>query len=361
MKKKVLTVTLILAVALAGYLLTGSTANAKKHLTFNGIAYIAGHGGHFAIIDLRTMKSPSDIMKDRIVITESGSEMEGIIAGMKFEDIKKGGGTHGGALLKSGSDKRMVIGTLSGDVYVYHFGTGKKEGPFHVGKKFCDAILGPDGNVYLEDMADGHVYVWDPKKLKTVDSMPIGKAICGIQWTHDTKKAYMADMPTGTIYVYDWTTKKKIKEIKDPEMTFIHQIQLTPDGKELWVSAPNEFDPGLKPGTHHSQVVIIDTATDTVKDHIVLPDNIRPHDFEFTPDGKYALAAARTYENDSLLVVINTKTHKIEEKVSACYSCHSKYGIEVTIDQGSPLLCGIEVDWNPAPLKKHKRRVIKGC
>ncbi len=359
MKKAVL-IALVLCLTLVGYLVIGQSVDAKRHLTFNGIAYIAGHGGHLAVIDLRTMKPPKDIEKDRIVINEAGSEMEGVIAGMTFEEVKKGGGSHGSALVKEGKEKILVVGTLSGDAFIYHLNTGKKEGPFKVGKKFCDAILGPDGNIYFEDMADGNVYVWDYKSLKTVDKMPIGMAICGIQWTHDNKKAYFSDMPAGIVYVYDWKTKKKIKEIKDPEMTFIHQIQLTPDGKELWVSAPNEFDPGLKPGTHKSQIIVIDTKTDTVKDRIVLPDNIRPHDFEFTPDGKYALAAARTYENDSLLVVINTKTHKIEEQVSACYSCHSTYGVEVTIDQGSPLLCGIEVDWNPPPLKK-KKRIIRGC
>ena len=57
------------------------------------------------------------------------------------------------------------------------------------------------------------------------------------------------------------------------------------------------------------------------------------------------LIAARTYKNDSLLAVMNLKTKKIVEKVSACYSCHSKYGIEVSIDKGSPLLCGITVNW----------------
>ena len=356
MKKRFLVLSFLMMIAIIGYVFTSSVVDAKKKVTFNGIAYIAGHGGHFAIIDLRTMKPPTDIEKDRVVITEAGSEMEGVIAGMQFEEIKKGGGTHGGALIDK--EKVMVVGLLNGDVYKYHLDTGKKEGPFKVGKKFCDAILGPDGNIYLEDMADGHVYVWYPKALKTVDKMPVGKAICGIAWTHDNKKAYMSDMPAGIVYVYDWTTKKKIKEIKDPEMTFIHQIQMSPDGTELWVSAPNEFDPGLKPGTHKSQIVIIDTKTDTVKDHIVLPDNIRPHDFEFSPDGKYVLAAARTYENDSLLVVIDAKTHEIVEQVSACYSCHSTYGIEVTIDQGSPLLCGIEVDWTP-PAKK--KRIIKGC
>ena len=93
--------------------------------------------------------------------------------------------------------KVLVAGTLNGDVYKVNLTTGKKEGPFKVGEKFCGAIVGPDGKMYFEDMADGNVYVWDTKTLKTVDKMPVGKAVCGIQWTNNNKKAYITDMPTG--------------------------------------------------------------------------------------------------------------------------------------------------------------------
>jgi DNA-binding beta-propeller fold protein YncE len=328
-----------------------SVVNAKVMLdktgpTFDGIAYIAGHGGHLAILDLRTMKSPSDVEKDRIVLSEAGSEMEGKIAGMSFEQVKKAGGSHGQTLMMEGGQKVLVAGTLSGNVYKVNLATGKKEGPFKVGEKFCGAITGPDGNVYFEDMADGDVYVWDAKTLKTVDKMPVGKAVCGIQWTRNHDKAYITDMPTGVVYVYDWKTKKKIKEISSPEgMTFIHQTRMTPDGKYLWVSAPNEFDPGLKPGTHKSQIIIIDTAKDEIVKRINLPDDVRPHDFAFTKDGKYVLIASRTYADDSMVDVMNTKNYDIVEKVSVCKSCHQPNGIEVKIDKGSPLLCGIAVDW----------------
>jgi DNA-binding beta-propeller fold protein YncE len=315
--------------------------------TFNAVAYVAGHGGHIAVVDMRTMKPPTDIEKGRIVLTEAGSEMEGKIAGMSFEEVKKSGGTHGQSIVSEGGHKVMVAGTLSGDVYKIDLTTGKKSGPYKVGQKFCGAIVGPDGKVYFEDMADGHVYVWDSKKLKTVDKMPVGAAVCGIQWTHDQKKAYITDMPTGTVYVYDWKKKKEIKKITSPEMTFIHQTRMTPDGKYLFVSAPNEFDPGLKPGTHKSQIIVISTAKDEIVKRIVLPDNIRPHDFAFTADGKYVFLASRTYGDDSKIDVMDLTNAHIVAEVSACASCHKEYGIQVKIDKGSPLLCGIEVDWHP--------------
>lgn len=358
-QKKGLFVALVLLLAVAAYLgtarysasmgtaegpvdIVAKVAPAAQIPTFDATAYIAGHGGHLAIINMKTMKPPVDIEKDRIVLSEAGSEMEGKIAGMSFEEVKKAGGSHGQVLV----GRTLVAGTLGGDVYKIDLKTGKKEGPIKVGEKFCGAIAGPDGNIYFEDMANGNVYVWDSNTLKTVDKMPVGKAVCGIQWTKNNDKAYITDMPTGIVYVYDWKTKKEIKQISDPQMTFIHQARMTPDKKELWVSAPNEFDPGLKPGTHKSQVIVIDTKTDTVSKRIILPDTVRPHDFAFTADGKYAFLSSRTYGDDSTLNVMTMNNYELVGKVSACAGCHKAAGVEVKIDKGSPLLCGIEIDWH---------------
>jgi DNA-binding beta-propeller fold protein YncE len=337
--------------AAAETVITAKEVPAAKIPTFNATAYIAGHGGHVAIIDMKTMMSPTDVEKDRIVLSEAGSEMEGKIAGMSFEAVKKSGGSHGQAFVTEKGKKVLVASTLAGDVYKVDVTTGKKEGPFKVGEKFCGTILGPDGNVYLEDMANGNVYVWDSKTMKTVDKMPVGKAVCGIQWTTDNKKAYISDMPTGVIYVYDWSgkVKKEIKQIKSPEMTFIHQIRMTPDKKELWVSAPNEFKSGaegLEGGTAKSQVIVIDTKTDKITKRIILPDNVRSHDFAFTKDGKYAFLSSRTYGDDSTLNVMDMKNYNLIGAVSACKGCHTASGVEVKIDKGSPLLCGIEIDWH---------------
>jgi hypothetical protein len=130
---------------------------AAKIPTFNATAYIAGHGGHLAIIDMNTMKPPMDVEKDRIVLSEAGSEMEGKIAGMSFEEVKKSGGSHGQALVTEKGKKVLVAGTLAGNIYKIDLASGKKEGPFKVGEKFCGAIVGPDGNIYFQDMANGNV------------------------------------------------------------------------------------------------------------------------------------------------------------------------------------------------------------
>ncbi len=319
----------------------GVSGSARGAEAMKGTAYVAGHGGHLAIVDLATLKSPMDPDKDRVVINEAGSEMEGKIAGMDFEAVKAGGGTHGSALVGG----QLYVGLLNGSVVKYDPKTGKKSKPMQVGKKFCDAVVGPDGNIYFEDMADGNVYVWDPKGMKTVDKLPVGKAVCSIQWTKGLEKAYVSDMPQGIVYVLDWKTKKTIKEIKDPGMTFIHQMRMAPDKTSLWVAAPNEFGPGLSARTQKPQIVVIDTKKDAVVDHIILPDDVNLHDVKFTPSGKTALLAARAYTDDSQLVLMDVKTHQIEKRVSLCAGCHKDAGVKVTMDKGSPLLCGMAIDW----------------
>ncbi len=319
----------------------GGTRGVEAAEGLKGTVYVAGHGGHLAIVNLATLKAPVDPDKDRIVITEAGSEMEGKVAGMNMEEQKKGGGSHGSALIGG----KLYVGLLNGKVVTYDLKSGKKSAPMDVGKKFCDAVTGPDGNIYFEDMTDGNVYIWDPNKLKTVDKLPVGKAVCGIAWTKSRDKAYVADMVQGIVFVLDWKTKKTIKEIKDPAMTFLHQIRMAPNQKDLWVSAANEYGPGLVARTQPAQIVVIDTTKDVVTDHIVLPKEINLHDVKFTPDGKTALLAGRTYGDDSVLALMDVKTHKIGKTVSLCAECHKAAGVTVTIDKGSPLLCGMTVDW----------------
>jgi len=334
--------TVALAASLAGAaLLLVASVRVDAASGMKGTVYVAGHGGHLAIVDLATLKAPVDPDKDRIVITEAGSEMEGKVAGMDMEEAKKGGGSHGSAFI----DGKLYVGLLNGKVVVYDTATGKKSAPMDVGKKFCDAAQGPDGNIYFEDMADGNVYVWDPQKQKTVDTMPVGKAVCGIAWTKSQDKAYVADMVQGSIFVIDWKTKKTIKQIKDPGMTFIHQIRMAPNQRDLWVSAANEYGPGLAARTQKTQVVVIDTTKDKVTGHIIMPPDINLHDVKFTPDGSTALLAGRTYGDDSILALMDVKTHKIGKRVSLCAACHKAAGVTVTIDKGSPLLCGMAIDW----------------
>lgn len=325
---------IFLAVALGWFL----TAMEKSNL--KGIAYIATEGGHIVKLDLATKKIK------RIKITEAGSEMEGMIAGGAMGEVKKSGGMHGVAL--SSHKEKLYVGLLNGNLVTYDLATEKKSEPIEVGKKFCGAQWGPDGYLYLNDMADGNVYVWDAKANKLVEKIPVSKALCGIQWSKDGKYAYISDMVLGIVTVMDWPNKKIIKKIEVG--TFIHQIKMTPDGQELWVAAPNEFkdlQPYSVAGKGPSEVVVIDTATNEIKERISMGDRYS-HDVEFSPDGKYALVTARTYKDDSTLLVYDVQKREKSEETSLCKSCHEMNDVKLTVAE-SPNLCGITVDWEPKP------------
>ncbi|HWR97472.1 MAG TPA: hypothetical protein VN317_03550 [Candidatus Methanoperedens sp.] len=171
--KKALAGTLLATVGLLVGVRGITVAQAGEKLS--GTAYIAGHGGHLAVIDLATLREPTDSDKDRVVIADAGGKLEGTTAGMTLDKAhpKPGGGSHGSALV----GKTLVVGLPNGKVVNYDIATGKKSAPLDVGKKFCDDVVGPDGLLDMEDMAGGHVYVWDAKGLKLVDKMPVGAAV----------------------------------------------------------------------------------------------------------------------------------------------------------------------------------------
>jgi DNA-binding beta-propeller fold protein YncE len=328
------------AVLSAGIVVAGA-ADAPK---LKGKAYVAGHGGHLAVLDLATGEL------DRIVITGAGGETEGKIAGLELDPGHKesGGGTHGQALV----GRNLYVGLLNGKMMKYNLDKNELTDLGQVGKKFCGTVVGPNGNLYCEDMADGNVYVFDPSKDKAADVIPAGMSVCGIGWDKGDKNVFISDMVQGKVFVFDWKTKKKTDTIEVG--TFIHQGRTNPKRTEFWVTAPNEFVVGEKgpvpasvAGKGKSEMVIIDMAKKKVKDRIdMTAEQAFPHDLAFTPDGKYALVTARTYGDDSIMLTVDTKTHKILNEVSLCKGCHDPAGIKVTIDQGSPLLCGIEVDWS---------------
>ncbi|HLB25198.1 MAG TPA: cytochrome D1 domain-containing protein, partial [Nitrospirota bacterium] len=300
-----------------------------------GIAYVAGHGGHLAVLNLANGEL------DRINVTPpAGLNAEG-----KPNPIV---GTHGQVL--KGRD--LYIGLLNGKIMKYNLDSGELKELAQHGKKLCGAVTGPDGNIYFEDMADGNVYVFDPVKDKPSDVIPVGKSLCGIGWDKSGRYAFVTDMIQGNVYVLDMKTKRTIKTIEDVGI-FLHQSRTTPDKSELWVTAANEFkqtddkkDPWATAGKGKSEIVIIDTEKMTIKERFATEEGIYPHDLAFTPDGKYALLTARTYGDDSVLVVYDMKTKETLSETSLCKSCHDAAGVKVTIDKGSPLLCGIEVDWS---------------
>ncbi len=324
MKKKLLAVGAALALGIAGA--TGASA-----LDLKGIAYVQGHGGHIAVIDLAT---------GAVGRFSHGKPSDAVT-------VSKDGNT-------------LFTFSLDGYAKQINVNTGKQTAWTRLGQKHCGSNYAPDGTIWVSDMKDGKIYVYDPKKNKLVDSFPVAKSICGINFSKDGKYCYVSDMPGGFISVVNVRTKKVVSKINGVG-NFIHRAAITPDGKYLWQSEGNELANGKPVGVGYTStggspggVSIVDVKTGKVVDFVLTGGN--PHDVDFTPDGRYAVVAVRQMpeRTDSALMIVNTKTKRIVKMYSACKSCHGVQDVEIDdeIDGGRPFLCAVQVDWNRTSMPK---------
>lgn len=315
--------TLFAAFATMTLAFTGTqTASA---LELSGIAYIQGHGGHVAVVDLATGavgKYQHDKPSDAVTLSKDG--------------------------------KTLYNFSLDGFSKEIDVDSGKQTEWVKFGQKHCGSNYAPDGTIWVSDMKDGKIYIYDPATKKLVDSFEVGKSTCGVNFSKDGKFCYVSDMPGGYVAVVDVATKKVVSKINGVG-NFIHRAEVTKDGKELWQSEGTELSAGQPVGVGYATaggtmggISIIDLSTGKVKDFIITGGN--PHDVTFTPDGKYAIAAVRQVpeRDDSALMVINTETKRIVKVYSACKSCHGVEDVEIPEDKdgGRPFLCGVDVDWN---------------
>lgn len=328
-----------LLAAVAALALTFGGAHMAKALDLHGIAYVQGHGGHIAVLNLAN---------GNIARYEHGKPSDAV------------------TLSKDG--KTLYAFSLDGYAKQINVDTGKQTDWTKLGKEHCGSHIAPDGTIWVSDMKDGNVYVYDPKTRKLVDHFPVSKSICGIDFSKDGKTAYISDMPGGFINILDVKTKKVVGKITGAG-NFIHRSRVTPDGTELWQSDGEELVGGKAIGVGYAAngaspggVSIIDLKSGKVVDFVLTGGN--PHGVDFTPDGKYALIAVRQMpeQDDSALMVVNTKTRRLVKVYSACKSCHGVEDIEIPKDKdgGHPFLCGVDVDWNRTKIPAGAEMLTKG-
>ncbi|MEO5356975.1 MAG: hypothetical protein H7844_06720 [Nitrospirae bacterium YQR-1] len=301
-----------------------SVMASAEDVKFEGIAYIQGHGGHIAVLDLAT----GDVARY----------------------------THGkpsDALILSKDAKTIITFSLDGHSMEIDIASGKMSEWQKLGKKHCGSAYAPDGTIWVSDMADGNVYIYDPKTKKLVDSFNVSKSICGITFSKDGKIAYVTDMPGAFISIVDVASKKVTGKISGVG-TFLHRSRLNPAGTEIWQSDGAELKGGKPSGVGYTDaggipgtVQIVDVKTNKVVDSVLIGGN--PHDVEFSPDGKYALVVTRQLPevDDSAVVIVDTKTKRVVKQYSACKKCHGALGVMIPKekDSGRPYLCAIEVNW----------------
>lgn len=158
------------------------------------------------------------------------------------------------------------------------------------------------GKIYFTSETNRIIARYDPAENKVDWMMGTGQnASHMIVVTPDQKRMYTANIGSDSVTAFEFQNvppaASKITHIpvgKQPEA-----IDLSPDGKEVWVGLNAE-----------GAVDVIDTAANKVKEKITLGE--RPYRVKFTPDGKQVLF---TMPNTKELLVYDTATRKEIKRV----------------------------------------------
>ena len=156
------------------------------------------------------------------------------------------------------------------------------------------------GNPKLRVLQTNHagdtVSIIDPATNKVVGEIPGIEMAHGISVAKDNSQIYVAQESTASLLVVDGKTLQITKRI--PLSGSPNLVQLTPDGKRMYVSINLRWDvvsnfPQLQ-AEPSGGIDVIDTASLEKIKTIPIPGGI--HDMYLTPDGKYMVAGANRNE-----------------------------------------------------------------
>ncbi len=305
---------------------------------YKGIAYSATRGGHLAFATITI-----DPQREMI----SGS----VLGRLPLPNNEQADA------IEMSPDQKYIFYPTWDTSTLYVIDISDKKNPKVVSEKkvfdkptrFCGSHYGPDGRLYLSSMKQGDVHVYDisnPLDPKLMDRVYKTTYLCGVQVLENGKYVWTSDMKDHKIYVYDATTGKRIKEIATGKKEFLHRARLSPDGRLLFQSSTGAVAGEPADG----RLYIIDTKKMKIKDTIVFGEDYDIHDVATTPDGKYAIAAARRVPakdyKDSEYIVVNLKTKRVLGSISLCKSCHNAMGVDPASEKEREVfLCGIQIAW----------------
>jgi DNA-binding beta-propeller fold protein YncE len=215
--------------------------------------------------------------------------------------------------------------------------------------RFCGSVIGPDGKLYLSSMSLGDIHKLDisnPKDAKLMDRLYKTTYLCGVQVLENGKYIWTTDMKDHKLYVYDAKTHEKVKEITPGGKEYLHRSRLSPDGNILYQAST-----GSTTSVADGRFYTIDTKKMKVTNTFVLGPSYDVHDVATTPDGKYAIVAARRVPTkeykDSEYIVVNLNKNKVIGSVSMCKSCHNAMGVDPKAEgERQVFLCGIQIAWD---------------
>lgn len=236
------------------------------------------------------------------VTLQSSNAVQAMPSGKPIEDLAA---AHYDAISPDGR-RLLVSSATQPEAWLVDARSGDKLATFEIGPEPQGVAISPDGRHGLAVSAGGNsVAVIDMQQAKLVKSIAIGRTPHNIRFSVDGKLAYVSLQGAGAIAVIDMLALKKTGEFPVPGVPHPHNLDLSADGKTLWIR-------GLV-----ARVAAVDLKTHKVL--AVIPVGLGHAGIDAIPGGRYVFTGAVA---DHVVDVIDTKTFKVIKRIDVGQGPH---------------------------------------
>lgn len=195
-------------------------------------------------------------------------------------------------------ERLLVSGADTGNVYVVAATSGKTLATFHIGAIPQGVQIGPNGHWGLAVSAGSDsVVVLNMETLAFVKRIKVGETPHNARFSADGRRAYVTLQGGAAVAVLDLATLRKIGEIPVPGIQ-PHNLDLSADGRVLWVRGLRGHVAALNLATHKELAVIK-----------VAPGHAG---IDFVPHGRYVFTAGIAGNE---VDVIDPETFKVVKRI----------------------------------------------
>lgn len=233
---------------------------------------------------------------------QASSAVENMATGKVWDGLP---GAHYDAVSPDGK-LLLVSSSTTPNVYLVDTATGTKLAVFGIGETPQGVAIGPHGRWGLAVSAGTDtVAAIDLKTRQLVKKIKVGKAPHNIRFTAHGKLAYVTLQGGTGVAIVDMQTLAKIGEIPAPGIQGPHNLDLSADGRTLWV----------RDLVGHVAAVNIATR----KELAVIKVGLGHAGIDVIPGGRYVFTGAIA---DHVVDVIDPKTFKVVKRIDVGQGPH---------------------------------------
>lgn len=200
----------------------------------------------------------------------------------------------------------LVSSATQPEAYLLDVASGKKLATFKVGPTPQGVAISPNGRWGLVVSAGaGTVGIIDIPHAQQVKTIAVGKTPHNVRFSANGKLAYVTLQGAGAVAVVDMQALRKTGEFSIPGLPHPHNLDLSANGKILWIR-------GLV-----SKVAAVDLKTHAVL--AVIPVGLGHAGIDVIPGGRYVFTGAVA---DKVVDVINPKTFKVIKRIDVGQGPH---------------------------------------